>query len=105
MPSHSRAVSYIYRVAALNYDGSAATPAVGTTLTQVADLVSPPVATVTLGAAVDATGIVAGTYYVKYSAWLNSTAGGTTAASGTRPDYRDDRRRRYHRRPAGRARW
>lgn len=71
--------SYIYRVAAVNFDGVATSPTAQATLASVSDLVSPPVGAPTFGTAAGSPGLSAGTYFVEYS-WINAN-GGETAAS------------------------
>ena len=64
--------TYMYRVAAINYDGVAYSPEVkATSVTTVPDLVSPPTATLALTTTSDVNGLAAGTYFLEYT-WTNS---------------------------------
>ena len=83
-------LTYIYRVGAVNFDGAAYSPTIQPTLTAVADiqgtpsgapvlsagsdLVSPPNTAANVSSTADATGLIAGTYFVKYS-WTNNVGG------------------------------
>jgi hypothetical protein len=89
-------VSYIYRVGAVNFDGAAYSPTTQATLTPIADLLgtpsgtpqltaatdalTPPNAAASVGSTADATGLPAGTYFVKYT-WANNLNGETQSSA------------------------
>ena len=64
--------SYIYRVAAVNYDGTILSPETPATVVTAADLASPPTPGVTLSTPADASGLSPGTYFLSYT-WTNSS--------------------------------
>lgn len=75
-------VSYMYRVAGINYDGVVSNPSAPVSLSQTPDLPNPSAAAATSQTA-DAAGLTPGTYFVQYT-WTNN-AGQETTASAEQP--------------------